>query len=133
MIVSCRQRVYCLTFVELCSVTVTPAAGRLSAKPSRVKVTALTLLLAEKVSPLVSAREARRIWSVPSIVPIVPVSVKTSQPPAHEELAEQVAPSVLEQTDTVCPSLIASARANCMSPRRPLTSLEMRLAVVTYL
>ena len=45
----------------------------------------------------------------------------------------QLVPLLDTQTVAVWPSLIASDRANCISPSSPLTSAAMRLELVTYL
>src|SRR5271169_4479252 len=68
------------------------------------------------------------------MVPITPVSENTSQPVFQKVLPEHCVPAALAaQIVTVCPSLIASPRANCISPSKPLISPEARLALVTYL
>src|SRR5580698_6792229 len=103
------------------------------ANPSRLKSTADVLPLALKVSVLVKALWTRNTGSPASQVPSLLKSEHTTQPPCQALLLLQVAPSVVAQTITWWPSLMPSARANCMSPIRPLTSAEIRLAVVMYL
>src|ERR1700733_4754694 len=107
--------------------------GRPMANPSRLKSIAEVLPLAEKVSVLVNGFCARNTGSPASHLPSLLKSEHTTQPPCQALVLLQVAPSEDAQTITWWPSLIPSARANCMSPIRPLTSDEIRLAVVMYL
>src|ERR1700728_1258397 len=109
--------------------------GRPTANPSRLKVTAEVPPLAWKVSVLVKAFWTRNTGWPASQVPSPAGSEQTTQP--FCQLLPVPQPGVAAvplntQTTTVWPSLMASARANCISPIRPLTSPEMRFAVVTY-
>src|SRR5450755_3352905 len=93
-------------------------------------------LLALKVSPKEKALCTRRMVSPPLTVPSPFTSENTIQPVCQVGVPLQVGAGAVGfvelQTVTVWPSLIASERAYCMSPRSPFTSLEMRLALVTY-
>src|SRR6202789_3015901 len=71
-------------------------------------------------SPLVSRKTIQPVCQVPVAPPVLHVGL------VEVEFEE-------EQTVTVCPCFTATLRANCMSPRRPLISFEMRFEVVTYL
>ena len=135
MMLICRQRVVDCAGTAACSVTVTVLFSP-RAKPSRLKITVDMPLLASKVSPSGNALFTRKTTSGAVNVPVPLTSENTIQPFCQAMLPLQVGFAVVEfaeaHTDTVWPSLMASERAYCMSPRSPLTSPEMRLAVVTY-
>src|SRR2546430_13091189 len=128
-----RQRVQAPLAVESCRVMVVatnPAA--VLAKPSRLYVIAVTLLVALKVSgtwPL-NAPCTRSTVSPTSTVAFAFGSENTIQPFAQAVPPLQAMPSAETQVVTVWPSLMASERAYCRSPRSPLTSADMRYELV---
>src|SRR5205823_1925264 len=128
-----RQRVQAPLAVESCRVMVVvtnPAA--VLAKPSRLYVIAVTLWVALKVSgtwPL-NAPCTRSTVSPASTVAFVFGSENTIQPFAQAVPPVQPTPSAETQVVTVWPSLMASERAYCRSPRSPLTSADMRYALM---
>src|SRR5439155_10828906 len=118
-----RQRDQAELAVESCSVSVVPAKpAAVVAKPSRLYVTAVTLLSAMKVSGVVPVK-APCTRSTPAALFR---SENTIQPFAQSWSPVQEAPSLETQAVTGWPSRIASARAYCRSPRSPLTSADMR-------
>src|ERR1700761_8959901 len=94
---------------------------------------ALTVLDAVKVSAPEKGFWTRKMVSPTSTTPMLAGSEKTIQPPCQLVELVHVAPSPDWHTVTVRPSLMASERANCKSPKSPFNSLAMRLAFVMYL
>src|SRR5882762_1960586 len=129
-----KQRLQAALFVESCRlmVVVTNPAAVLG-KPSRLYVIAVTALLALKVSGIrpVNALCTRSTVSPASTVPMLFGSENTIQPLAQAVPPVQPVPFVETHVVTVWPSLMASERAYCRSPRRPLTSADMRYELVT--
>src|SRR2546430_13075204 len=70
------------------------------------------------------------IFSPTSTVAFAFGSENTIQPFAQGVPPVQAMPSAETQVVTVWPSLIASERAYCRSPRSPLTSADMRYELV---
>src|SRR3984957_8035241 len=130
--VSDKQRVEELLTGEACSVSSAPAAGRPTANPSRLKVMNWMLLLAVNVSVLLKGACTFNTVSPAPSWPLPLTSENTIQPFCQAELARQVVLFEDTQTETLSPSLMASRRAYCRSPSRPLTSALMRLRLVTY-
>src|ERR1039457_1291385 len=137
-----RQRVHCALAVASCSVIVTPSCAATlpiapeEANPSRLNVTASTPKFASKVSLPLNGVWLRRIGLVGTTVCVLLGSGNTIQPLCHEVLPEQLGGVAVGFADAQMvigsPSLSASLRAYCISPSRPLTSVETRFDVVTY-
>src|SRR5580658_9379006 len=109
-------------------------------KPSRLKLTNLTPgSLETKVSVEgLKPGWARKSWAPVSNAPLALMSEKTNQPvfqfaPVVRQLGVEVLALLEGHTVTVDPSLTASERAYCKSPRSRLTSADTRLEFVTYL
>src|SRR5882762_3377092 len=129
-----RQRLQAALFVESCRlmVVVTNPAAVL-AKPSRLYVIAVTLAVALKVSGTLPANApcTRSTVSPASTTASPSGSENTIQPLAQAVPPVHAVPFVETHVLTLWPSLMASERAYCRSPRRPLTSADMRYELVT--
>src|SRR5580704_15446805 len=96
-----KQRVEELLTGEACSVSRAPAAGRPTAKPSRLNVIHSMLLLAANVSVALKGVCTRNMVSPAPSWPLPLTSENTIQPFCQAELARQVVLFEDTQTETV--------------------------------
>src|SRR5579864_2558078 len=123
--VSSRQRFHALLLVDSVRVKVVGSCAVAVANPSRLYFTAVTLAaMASGTVPenaCCTCSSLSPLFSWRSLF----VSEKTIQP-WFQPVLVHAAPLEEAQTTTNWPSLMASARANCISPRSELTSADIR-------
>ena len=118
------QRLLLVSFFAAALIaTVTGLLGKPAAKPWRLNVKALRLLLATAVSVPVEASQTFKIMSPASIAPLLLMSVKTMYPSCHALALVVLHLSWSRDAHMLTeePCLIASVRVNWSAVKKSLT------------